>query len=708
MKKYLALLLVAMSFATVSHAAVVLDEPFNYADGSLTNVSTIWTNHSGTSGPLEVSGMKAVVNQNNAIDVNSGLAGAPYNGPTIYFSFKVRLTTLPSGTQYFLHTKDSGTQNYRSKVFAVTTGAAVGKFRFGISRGGLNTPVTIPTDLDLNTEYFLVVRYNTGNADTRLWLNPNSEGAVNDRADGTDTTSVVEIRAIAFRQNSGEGVMTIDDLKAGTAFTDVVAGGNPALNPPFISNIPDQSIPRTSATPAVPFYVTDGETANAALTLSATSTNTDLVPVNAIAFVNNTGDSNRTVMVTPVGGLQGVSEITVTVTDGDNNTFIRKFLVIVGAPTVSSIANQTTPMDATLADIPFTVGDLEGDSLTLSAGSTNETVVPVGNITFGGMGANRTVTITPAAGVKGLTRITIFVSDGFNTVSNRFVLNVFGSRGVDLCDSFSFPDGSVVPNSSFFWGYGSGTNGDAQLLGGQLLLSGSRSEDVGAFLTNSPYLPSQGWILYSKFTANFSTRPTAGNGEYFAHFRGTLAGGSFGARIFATTNGAGAGKLRLGISASAGAPPSAVLPADLETNVTYTVVTRYNVGTGQSALWVNPTSEASPSAVSTDNAFTFDVWTYAFRQQSGIGNLAVDDVKVGTSFSDVLESKPALTITATGNNVTLSWPASASAAGYVLRFTDSFPAAWADFGDQGTPQGDQLVVTLNGVTDNRFFELRKP
>ncbi len=705
MKKYLALLLVAMSVATMSKAAVILDEPFTYADGALTNVSTIWTNHSGTSGPLAVSGGKAVVNQANGFDVNSGLVGAPYNGPTIYFSFKVSLSTLPSAVQYFLHLKDSGTVNYRGKVFAVTTGAGAGKYRFGISRGG-NTPVTIPLDLDLNTEYFLVVRYNSGTPDSTLWLNPNSEGAVNDRADGIDATSAVEIRAIALRQNSGEGVLAIDDLKVGTAFTDVVAGGNPSLNPPFISNIPNQSIPRSSATPAVPFYVTDGETPHGSLSLSATSSDLALVPVNAIAFVNNSGDSNRTVMVTPTPGAQGFSEITVTVTDSDNNTATRKFLVIVGAPTISAIANQVTPMNTTLANIPFTVGDLEGDSLTLSAGSTNEAVVPVSGITFGGSGANRTVTITPATDVKGLTRITIFVSDGFNTVSNRFVLNVFGSRGVDLCDTFSYPDGSIVNNSGF-WGYGSGTNGDALLLGGKLLLSGSRSEDVGAFLTNSPYLPSQGWILYSKFTANFSSRPTAGNGEYFAHFRGTLSGGSFGARVFGTTNSAGMGKLRLGIAASGGTP-SAIFPTDLETNVTYNVVTRYNVGTGLSTLWVNPASEASPSVTSTDNAFTFDVFTYAFRQNSGIGNLAVDDIKVGTAFSDVLQLAPALTIGVTGNNVTISYPASAAAAGYVLRFTDSFPAGWADFFDQGNPQGDQLVVTLNGVTDNRFFELRKP
>ena len=47
----------------------------------------------------------------------------------------------------------------------------------------------------------------------------------------------------------------------------------------------------------------------------------------------------------------------------------------------------------------------------------------------------------------------------------------------------------------------------------------------------------------------------------------------------------------------------------------------------------------------------------------------------------------------------------------VFRFTNSLPAQWSDFNDQGTVQGDFKVVTLSGVlggAGNRFLELRKP
>ena len=102
MKKYLALLLVAMSFATVSKALVVLDEPFAYANGALTNVSTRWTNHSGALGQMDVTSGRVNLTQAEAEDMNTGLAGAPYSGPTLYASFVINLSALPLGQRKLL------------------------------------------------------------------------------------------------------------------------------------------------------------------------------------------------------------------------------------------------------------------------------------------------------------------------------------------------------------------------------------------------------------------------------------------------------------------------------------------------------------------------------------------------------------------------------------------------------------------------------
>ncbi|MDY7077577.1 MAG: tandem-95 repeat protein [Chloroflexota bacterium] len=100
------------------------------------------------------------------------------------------------------------------------------------------------------------------------------------------------------------------------------------------------------------------------------------------------------------------------------------------SPTISDIPNQSTTVNTPIA-IPFTIGDAETalDALNLSAESSDVTLVPIGNILFGGSGANRTVTITPAADLTGTATITITVTDaGDLTDDTPFVLTVEPSR----------------------------------------------------------------------------------------------------------------------------------------------------------------------------------------------------------------------------------------------------------------------------------------
>lgn len=706
MKKYLIPLLTGLLTTMAGHAASILDEPFDYPDGVLTNVAGgRWVLHSSSGlnvGP-SVQGTKAFLSQDNTPDVNALLSGAPYSSGNLYASFVVNFTTLPIlGGGYFAHFKDAGT-GFRCRVFAAVTGAEAGKFRVGIARSG-GAAVFISRDLDLNTDYLLVMRYDAGTGASTLWINPQSEASLTDRAEGTDTWAAAPIQSFALRQAPSMGVLTLDTLKVGTAFGDVVAGGDPSINPPGLSSIPDQSIPMNGATAAIPFTVTDGETPVGALTAAATaSSNPTLLPLGNIVFTTD-GGSNRTVMATPAVGQQGSSKVTVTVTDGNMNTATRDFLVIVGAPTISTFSSIDIATNTSSPAIPFTIGDLEGDILMVSATSSNETLLPISGIVFSGSGANRTVTLTPATDIAGLSRITIFVTDGFNTASNSFVVTVQPFLGLIVSDDFSYPDGPLT-GSGNNWISHSGTFMQMQVVGGQIQLTGANSEDVSLPLGTGSYPPGGGWVLYSSFTVKFTARPNAA-GDYFAHFKSD--GNSFGARVFAIATGAANNSVRLGLANNAGSP-SVVWPSDLQTGVTHTVVTRINVGTGRSTFWVNPTSEQSSSLTATDGAFPFTVYTYAFREAGAIGEMFVDRLRVGTSFSDVVETTapaPSLTITAVGNNVTLSWPAAAT--DYVLRYTDGFPATWVDFIDQGSVQGADKVVNLNGVSGNRFFELRKP
>jgi len=101
-------------------------------------------------------------------------------------------------------------------------------------------------------------------------------------------------------------------------------------------------------------------------------------------------------------------------------------ITVNGAPTITGISLQSTCVGTATAAIPFTVGDdnTSVSALTLSASSSNLALVPASNVVFGGSGANRTITVTPAAGVSGTSTITVYVNDGTRSSSTSFTVSV--------------------------------------------------------------------------------------------------------------------------------------------------------------------------------------------------------------------------------------------------------------------------------------------
>ncbi len=95
-------------------------------------------------------------------------------------------------------------------------------------------------------------------------------------------------------------------------------------------------------------------------------------------------------------------------------------------PTISTPSDISTPFQTPTSAIAFTVGDNETSTsgLIVSASSSNTTLLPISGVVLGGANANRTVTLTPAAGQSGNTTITLIVSDGQLTSTSTFVLTV--------------------------------------------------------------------------------------------------------------------------------------------------------------------------------------------------------------------------------------------------------------------------------------------
>jgi hypothetical protein len=179
-----------------------------------------------------------------------------------------------------------------------------------------------------------------------------------------------------------------------------------------------------TATSALPFTVGDDLTPDTSLTVSASSSNVTLIPI--INCVFGGSGAGRTVTITPATGQSGTATITITVTDGGGQTANQAIAVTVNAlPTITGLATGVvTNRNTSTSALSFTIGDdlTAATALTLSAGSSNTTLVPPGNCAFGGSGANRTVTITPANNEVGSATITINVTDGGGQISNQSII----------------------------------------------------------------------------------------------------------------------------------------------------------------------------------------------------------------------------------------------------------------------------------------------
>ena len=111
------------------------------------------------------------------------------------------------------------------------------------------------------------------------------------------------------------------------------------------------------------------------------------------------------------------------------------------APTISAIANQTGDEGTTLADVAFTLGDVDNDlgTLTLTFVSSDAAVVDANQITATGSGAARTLSLPLLA--AGTTDITVTVSDGTDEASATFTVTVEVPGGPPFIPNLFTPNG---------------------------------------------------------------------------------------------------------------------------------------------------------------------------------------------------------------------------------------------------------------------------
>ena len=340
-----------------------------------------------------------------------------------------------------------------------------------IKHGSVSVPGT--TTIDLDTTYHVWLEWTKGSgSDGTMKLFVSTDGTKPAAPEVFITTGNGVGAALFDVGPFGAGVDVVYDS---ILIDDEPIGSNPGGNaPPTISGVANQSTLENATTPPLAFTIGDLETNAVDLAVAGVSSNQDVIPNANIVFGGS--ESNRTVTLTPAPNQSGVATITLTVSDGTTSAST-SFAITVGtfnsAPTISSVANQSTLQNIPTTAIPFTVDDAQAspDSLGVDGSASNIALVPNSNIVFSGTGTNRTVTITPAAGETGSAIITIRVNDGLLTNATTFTLTV---STVNTPPTISAISGQTILQDTVL-GPINFTIGDAETAAASLLLTGASS-----------------------------------------------------------------------------------------------------------------------------------------------------------------------------------------------------------------------------------------
>lgn len=204
--------------------------------------------------------------------------------------------------------------------------------------------------------------------------------------------------------------------------------------PPTITALSDRTIDEDGATPAIAFTVGDAQTPVASLSISASSSNTALVPNTAAALALAGSGANRTLTVTPLANQSGMATITVAVSDGAmsaSRSFQLNVVAVNDPPTMSGVPPLVSTTVGAATSFAVTIADIDTPpgSLMVSAVTTNATILPPGGILVTQQSSTTTtrtflVTLTPAQGQTGAGGLIVTGSDPSAGVSVPVAFNV--------------------------------------------------------------------------------------------------------------------------------------------------------------------------------------------------------------------------------------------------------------------------------------------
>lgn len=205
---------------------------------------------------------------------------------------------------------------------------------------------------------------------------------------------------------------TYDALVTSASRSFTVTIPEPVSTPTISTNIPVQSMDKNT-TNQVAFVINDRRIDR--LTVTVASSNANLFPPETLVL-GGTG-TNRTVTLIPSRGAIGSAVITLKVSNGireTSTTFNVNVNPVSDPPTIAGLVNLVIKEGQVLPPIPFRVidPDTPAEQITVTASSDQQTLLPTGNLSILGQGADRLLVVKPIPSVVGKATVSLTANDG--------------------------------------------------------------------------------------------------------------------------------------------------------------------------------------------------------------------------------------------------------------------------------------------------------
>ncbi len=327
---------------------------------------------------------------------------------------------------------------------------------FTVTVNPVNDPPTLAAIADQATAEDVSVTLELGVGDVDNDVNSLTLSAVADDPDliapdglvieGVGATRTLRITPNADRFGATAVTVTAGDGQAQTQrFFQVLIA--PVNDPPAIAPIADRDDALEDEPIEIPFMLSDPDNDPAALAVSATSSNQDVVADAGIQIGGGGGD--RVLRITPNAGRSGSTVITITANDGQFQAQSSFTLIVlpVDDPPVIGVIDDQRMLESQALEVGLTLADPDTDpnSLVVDVRSDNPILVDAAGLVVEGTGENRVLRITPVAGRAGTATITVAVSDGMTRMERSFLLTV---EAVNDSPSIGFIGGQTTPEDA--------------------------------------------------------------------------------------------------------------------------------------------------------------------------------------------------------------------------------------------------------------------